>query len=216
MNFRRGLGLSALLSGVAALTIVAAACSSSSTTSDTPSSAESGVDGSASQVDGGGAGDGSVPTADAQAPGTCEGACKVTSLEIDIGGKLRTLSRAQFGTQAGAGGPELHTESHLGGQAACPDVNSPSPDYTLIVTAVPRGAAGNAISDREGVASTLFDFKGDLGLPPFTKAVSVNLTVTAEDTATPPAWVAIDVVARFREGEVKGHLYAEYCASLSE
>jgi hypothetical protein len=127
--------------------------------------------------------------------------------------------RAQFGTQQGDAGAELHTESHLGGAAACPSQSSPTPDYTLIVSAIPRGQSGIKLSDRDGVTSAFFDFKSDLGLASpsgITKAVSVNITVVAEDTASPPAWVAVDVSAMFREGEVTGHMYAEYCASLSQ
>lgn len=110
----------------------------------------------------------------------------------------------QHGTQAGDAGTELHTESHLGGQAACPGMNSPSPDYTLIVTSIPRGPAGRKLSGRDGVIGTLFDFKGDLGLPPFTKAISVNLTVVGEDSATPPKWVALDVSADVPRGPGDG------------
>lgn len=171
-------------------------------------------------------GDGGETTSDAgtdtgtpSPPGTCEGACQTTSLVADFGGKKRTLVRAQFGTQPGDGGVELHTESHLGGAAACPSESSPSPDYTLLVTPIPRGAAGRKLSDRDKVTSNFFDFKGDLGLAApsgITKAISVNLTVTAEDPSTPPRWVAIDVAAAFREGEISGHLYAEFCDSLSE
>ena len=168
--------------------------------------------------------DGSLPItktdAASDAPtGTCEGTCKTTALVVDIGGKLRTLVRAQFGTQPGDAGAELYTESHLGGAAACPTPQSPSTDYTLIVAPVPRGAAGKKLSDRDGITSTFFDFKGDLGVASpsgFTKALGVSVTVVAEDQATPPAWVAFDVVAAFTEGEVKGHVYAEYCASLTQ
>jgi hypothetical protein len=165
-------------------------------------------------------------TTDAQADGgadgatsTCVGACKTTALVADFGGKKRTLVRAQFGTQPGDAGAELHTESHLGGSAACPSQQSPSPDYTLIVTSVPRGAAGRKLSDRDGITSAFFDFKSDLGLAApsgITKALSVSVTVVGEDSATPPAWVALDVVAAFTEGEVRGHLYAEYCDSLTQ
>lgn len=215
MTFRRGLVLPVLFAGAASGMVMVAACSSSS--DSVASSADAaGQDGNTPSSDAGSGEDTSAPKTDAPASSTCEGACKVTSLEVDIGGKKRTLVRAQFGTQQGDGGTELHTESHLGGQPACPQMNSPSPEYTLIVTSVPRGAAGRKLSDRDGVISTFFDFKGDLGLPPFTKAVSVNLTVVGEDTATPPKWVALDVSAMFREGEVKGHLYAEYCDSLTE
>lgn len=149
----------------------------------------------------------------------CEGACKVTSLVGDFGGKKRTLVRSQFGTQQGDGGTELHTESHLGGDPACPTMSSPSPDYTLIVTAIPRGATGQKLSQNDGIKAVFFDFKGDLGLAApsgISKSLSVNVTVVAEDPATPPAWVAVDVTAGFTEGSIAGHLYAQYCQSLTQ
>ena len=95
-------------------------------------------------------------------------------------------------------------------------MSSPTPDYTLIVNAVPRGAVGRKLTERDGVTGAFFDFKGDLGLPPIAKAITMNVTVIGEDSATPPMWVALDVNAGFAEGNVTGHLYAAYCASLSQ
>ncbi|HSO39459.1 MAG TPA: hypothetical protein VLT33_43325, partial [Labilithrix sp.] len=147
---------------------------------------------------------------------TCEGACKTTSLVASFGGLTRPLDRAQFGTQQGDAGAQLHVESHSGGLPACPTAQSPTPTYTLIVSSIPRGAAGGAASAKDGVTSAFFDFKGDLSLPPLTKATSVSVTGLVEDTATPPAWSAFDVTATFKEGTVTGHVYAAYCASLTE
>lgn len=192
----------------------AAACSSNENAGVV--AAEAGADASAPPEDGAAPVDAAREAGSDAGPGSCEGACKTTTLEADFGGKKRALVRAQFGTQPGDGGTDLHTESHAGGSPACPTQQSPSTDYTFIVSVLPRGAVGRALSDRDGLTSTFFDFKDDLGLPPFTKAVSVNVTVTAEDTATPPAWIAFDVSAGFREGKVSGHVYAELCQSLSE
>lgn len=223
MSFRRGFLTLAGAACLAPAGLFAVACSSSSSNAVAQYPDSGGMstmspdDGSSTDSKNDGGADG--------ASGTCEGTCKTTSLVVDIGGKKRTLVRAQFGTQQGDGGlasggrAELHTESHLGGQAACPSASSPSPDYTLIVSSVPRGAAGMKLSDRDGITSAFFDFKGDLGLAApsgITKALGVSVTVAGEDPATPPAWVALDVVAAFTEGEVKGHLYAEYCGSLTQ
>jgi hypothetical protein len=215
MKFPGGLASATLLSVVSSAIVFASACSSSS--SSVGAAPEGGLDAS-TPLDGGG------PSADAAedasaapdaAASTCEGACKTTDLQASFGTKKRVLVRAQFGTQGGSASPELHTESHLGGEAACPQMSSPSPDYTLILTKVPRGAAGRQLSNADGIISTFLDFKGDLGLPPATKATTVNITVVAEDPATPPSWVAIDVSAVFAEGTVSGHIYAGYCESLS-
>ncbi len=204
------------------LLVLLGACSSPMVIASSPPVA---ADGGGTPVtpgdDGGSPTDAGVETStDGAAPSTtCEGACKTTSLVGDFGGKKRTLVRAQMGTQQGDAGAELHTESHLGGDPACPTMSSPSPDYTLLVTAIPRGAAGRKLSQNDGIKSVFFDFKGDLGLAApsgISKSLSVNLTVVAEDPATPPAWVAVDVTAGFTEGTIAGHFYAEYCASLSE
>lgn len=193
------------------------ACGSSSSGAVAP--AASGSETSTPTSDGGDTSDAAASDASDGGAGACVGACKTTALVADFGGKKRTLVRAQFGTQQGDAGAELHTESHLGGSAACPSTQSPSPDYTLIVTSVPRGAAGRKLTDRDGVTSAFFDFKGDLGLAApsgITKALAVTATVVGEDPASPPAWVALDVVVAFTEGEVRGHLYAEYCDSLTQ
>jgi hypothetical protein len=208
------------LAGSASAFVLLAACSSS------PLVAPVSPDGGGNPVVPGNEGgtvtdaatDTTLPTTDGPAT-ACEGACKTTSLVGDFGGRKRTLVRAQFGTQAGDAGTELHTESHLGGDPACPTMSSPSPDYTLIVTAIPRGATGQKLSQNDGIRSVFFDFKGDLGLAApsgISKSLSVNITVVAEDPATPPAWVAVDVSAGFTEGTVAGHLYAEYCQSLTQ
>lgn len=218
MSFRRGFMMSAVAACMVPAGLFAAACASSS--SNAAAQYPDGSDTVSPTPDGGGTTDAQLDAGADGASTSCEGACKTTALVADFGGKKRTLVRAQFGTQQGDAGPELHTESHLGGMAACPSASSPSPDYTLLVTPVPRGAgAGKKLSDRDGITSAFFDFKGDLGLAApsgITKALSVNVTVVGEDTATPPAWVALDVIASFTEGEVRGHLYAEYCDSLSQ
>jgi len=195
-----------------------AACSSSNATVSNGSSGEPGTDGSTRKDDSSTTvTDAGADTAEGSSPTSCEGDCKKTALVADFGGKKRTLDRAQFGTQPGDGGTvEYHSESYAGGATACPIMGAPQTDYTLIVTNIPRGKVGQKLTDRDRISSTFFDFRNDLGLPSLTKAVGVSLTVVAEDTAASPKWVAFDVIAAFREGEVKGHVYAEYCQSLSE
>jgi hypothetical protein len=218
MSFRRAFVTCALAACAASVGVLAVACSSSS--SNGAAQVADGGDTSNPTLDGGGTTDAPADASADGPSGTCEGTCKTTALVADFGGKKRTLVRAQFGTQQGDAGAELHTETHLGGAAGCPSQSSPSPDYTLIVSSVPRGAgAGAKLSDRNGITSAFFDFKGDLGLAApsgITKALSVNVTVVGEDPATPPAWVALDVIAAFTEGEVRGHLYADYCDSLTQ
>ena len=203
----------ALLPLLPLLLLIGAACSSSSDNGGVAQPAVDGGDGGGN-TEGVDAADGSTPP-DA-APATCEGACKQTALVATFGALTRPLDRAQFGTQVGKAGAQLHVESHSGGAPECPSQSSPTPSYTLIVSSVPRGAAGGKATEKEGVTSAFFDFKGDLSLPPFTKATTVTVSALVEDSATPPAWAAFDVSATFEEGTVTGHVYAAYCASLTE
>lgn len=198
--------------GIAGSFAVALACSSTSSTAildpvpDGATGDETGTAPEGSTTD--------APTNEGGG-GTCEGACKQTSLVADFGGKTRTLARAQSGTQPGDGGVDFHVETHLGGDPACPTETSPSPEYTFVVTQVPRGRTGK-LTEKDGPKSAFFDFKGDLALPPITRATKVEVTIVAQDTASPPAWVAMDVSATFAEGTVVGHLYASHCASLDQ
>lgn len=211
----------ALFTGVAASAsalLLAAACSSSSAAGERVASGPDASDdvGSTSEEGGGPTGESGTDAKTDATSSTCTGACTTTKLVADFGGKMRTLVRAQFGTQALDAGAGFHTEAHLGGAPACPTMNSPTTDYTLVVSAVPRTAAGGKATDRDGVKGTFFDFKGDLGIPPLTKAITVYVSNLSVDSATPPAWIAYDVSAAFREGNVAGHVYAEYCTSLSD
>ena len=216
MICRRGVAGAALVSLVSLVSLEStvalcvAACSSDDKTAAMGGSPEGAPEAAVAVPEGG-----TDAGLEASAPG-CEGACKTTSLVVDIGGTKRPLDRAQLGTQQGASGAQLHVEAHSGGKPECPSAGSPTPSYTLIVSSIPRAAPGGTASESDGVTSAFFDFKGDLGLPPLTKATSVRVTALVQDPATPPAWSAFDVTATFKEGTVTGHVHAEYCASLSE
>jgi hypothetical protein len=203
MNQRRPSGRAALSSIVALAIVGVVACSSSTVAGTAAPNADGGASDAASEA-----------AADASST-TCAGPCTTMTLAADFGGQKRALVRAQFGTQAGDAGAELHLEAHAGGDPACPTQTSPSPDSTLVLTGVPRGAAGQTLTQADGLSAAFLDFKGDLGLPPVTKATQLRVTVVAEDPASPPAWVALDVSATFSQGTIAGHVYAGYCASLS-
>ena len=190
------------------------ACSSSTPQGGVQPAADAAPGEDAGATDGASASDTSTGT-DGSSSSTCEGACKTTSLVGDFGGKVRTLVRAQHGTQAGDAGSEFHVEAHLGGAPECPTESSPSPEYTVIVTSIPRGRTGK-LPEADGIKGAFFDFKGDLALPPIAKSTKAEVTIVAVDSATPPAWVAMDVSVTFPEGTVKGHLYAAHCTSLDE
>lgn len=190
---------------------LAIACSSSgeSKASDTDAGGGSTEDGAALQ-DGGTDASGDVDVAAV----TCEGACKKTSLVATFGTVTRPLDRAQFGLMRTDAGTALYVEAHAGGKPECPSKASPSPDYTLVLSTVPRSSPNADAS--EGITGAFFDFKADFGLPPLVRAKKVAIHALTTDPAPSPKWTAFDVTVAFDEGSVTGHLYAEYCDSLSE
>jgi hypothetical protein len=201
-----------------ALGTVLAACSSSSDGAGGSSSGGA-ADASTSGDSGGGADDGSTAS-DGGSDGTtaCEGACSTTALVATFGAKSGPLDRAQHGVDHGDVADTLHVEAHHGGDPACPNQSSPTPDRTFIVSGVPVKAPASAtLTEKDGVTAAFLDFKGDV-LPsvPLTKAAKVTVKVTAVDAASPPKWAAFDVDATFAEGTVKGHVYASHCASLDD
>lgn len=117
----------------------------------------------------------------------------------------RTLDNAGYGVNADDG--TLHVEIHKGGFTGCPQMTSPTPDYTLIIPRVPAMSATTATS-----GATFLDYKGDMlnGVAPVT-ATSVTLTNVTYGAG---AFVSFDVNLTFAEGTIVGHLYAIHCTSL--
>jgi hypothetical protein len=188
----------------------AVACSSSSSSSSSGGSEPTPADVDASVGKRTDASD-AAPSVD---PAACEGPCKVTTGVASFGGKEVSFDRAQFGLDGDAGSL-LRVEAHVGGDPACPTQASPTPDQTLIVAGMPRGAPGKALTKADGVTATLIDFKG--GLLSSAKpesATDLLLTVRAQDPAASPQWVGFEIQATFPTGAVKAYFYAARCASL--
>lgn len=159
-------------------------------------------------------------SADARATTDAPASTGDTSIDAKIGGVTKTLDRAQFGTETDdAGEPRAHVEAHLGGDAACPSTSpdaasSAQPQYTLVVSNVPRGAVGETFTKAaDGVTGAYFDFVGDqlTGPKPFTQATAVKVTIVATSSTK----FEFDVEATFPEGTVKGRIAADFCQSLS-
>lgn len=177
----------------------------------------SGCDAAAPAVgpDAAGALDGGLPT-------TCAGACRTTALTATFGATTRTLDRAVYGVTIAAGGAAtLHVEAHRGGAAGCPTMTSPTPDYTLILGAVPVPTTA-AVATSPG---NLLDFVGDvLGGALGAAATAVALTPVAADVcpscvggaapSDPDGLIALDLDVTFAGGTVRGHLFALHCDAL--
>jgi hypothetical protein len=105
------------------------------------------------------------------------GAC-VGSAQIDLQGPrgIQTVSfeRAQFGRNKDG---TLQVEMHRGGSAACPTMNSPTPDYTLSLLAL------DPSKREQTIRAALFEFRGDLlgGRP----IVSFSVIIRSQFDAVP-------------------------------
>lgn len=140
-------------------------------------------------------------------PGSaCTGACQVTSLTATMMA-TRTLDRAYYGVTAADG--TLYVEAYAGGQTGCPEMTSPTPDYTLILGRVPPPASSGPLTS----PATFIDFVGDMYAtsPQPQTATAVTLSAVAFQ---PAMFIALDVTLTFPPGAVAGHLYATHCASL--
>jgi hypothetical protein len=137
---------------------------------------------------------------------TCTGACRTTSLSAMFGSTTRSLDAAYFGV---SGGSSLYVEAYGGAAAGCPEMNSPTPDYTLILGNVPMPTSTAMITS----PANLIDFQGDLLPSPAPMAASsVMLTPVAKNANE----LALDVQLTFPSGSITGHLFATHCASLDD
>jgi hypothetical protein len=177
------------------------ACSSSSSSGASSSSSSSGGTGD------GGPGSGDAATA-------CTGACSAQTLAAAFGAAPLPFDRAFFGTQTLTTGLGIHVTAREGGTPDCPTDGSMPPQHALELTDIPAQIPVNgSASDANGVHADYNDESGGLGA--IVKATAVTVTLTAIDSAKDPLWLALDVNATFPTGTVKGHVYAVYCASVS-
>ena len=137
---------------------------------------------------------------------TCTGACMTTAVIVNIAAQ-RTLDVAYYGVNQNG---SLHLEAYAGAAAGCPTMSSPTPDYALILGAVPVPTDATASTS----SANLLDYKGDLlGGPIGKAATTVALMPTSFAAAT---HVALDLDLGFNPGTATGHLFATHCASLDD
>lgn len=137
---------------------------------------------------------------------TCTGTCATTALTATIAA-TRSFDLAYYGVNATG---TLHVEVYKGMQPGCPTMSSPTPDYTLILGAVPAPTSTQMVTSPGNV----LDYKGDLLGGPLGKAASsVMLTPVAYQAGM---FVALEATLAFNPGTATGHVYATHCASLDE
>lgn len=161
-----------------------------------------GDDGTSTPLDG--AVDSSVDGASGLAT-TCTGSCATISLTAMFGAS-RMLDVAYFGVSTSG---NLYVEAYRGAAPGCPTMNSPTPDYTLILGDVPVPTSTAPITS----PANFIDFQGDL-LPSVmpARASAVALTPVAKNAME----LALDVDLTFASGTITGHLFATHCDSLDD
>lgn len=177
------------------LVLVMCACGVAPST-DAGSVVDSGFD--AGSVDGG---------LDAGVDGGVDGGL-ATSLVASFGARSAPFDRAQHGLEPDGG---LYVEAHFGGDPACPNSNSPTPDRTLIISGLRSLTDGGSLSEADGLRVTLLDFSGALTALPFVRAT--RATASALEVR-PGVSVSFSVAASFDGGSLSGSFSAPHCASL--
>jgi hypothetical protein len=148
----------------------------------------------------------SDPTPDAGVDGPApDAAINMTTSVVVTMMATRTLNLGIYGVNADDG--TLHVEVNLGGVTTCPEMSSPTPDYTLILGRVPSATAATATSP-----GNFLDYEGDMLGGPLGQAASS--TSLSSIVYTAGAFVALDAAVTFPAGTAMGHLYAKHCASL--
>jgi hypothetical protein len=119
----------------------------------------------------------------------------------------RMLDKAFYGVNNDG---TLHVEAHRGGVATCPQMNSPTPDYSLIIGRVAAMSAPMGSS-----TANFLDYTGDMLPNNQIGAAATNVNLS-NITYTAGTFVALDGEITFDAGMITGHLYAIYCTSLDE
>ena len=147
----------------------------------------------------------------------CDGGpCVATLLNGVWGAHQVVLDVAYLGLEPGDAGTFLYVEAYRGAAAGCPEMSSPTPDQTLIVSGIPVSAPGTVLTHSDGVHVTLLDFRGDLFMSAAPqRASTVALNVRDVEAAPDRAFVVVELSATFADaGTVTGIFAATHCTSL--
>ncbi|MFK8002703.1 MAG: hypothetical protein AB8H86_24170 [Polyangiales bacterium] len=141
---------------------------------------------------------------------SCEAACAETRLEARFGDVTELFDVAYFGVNTDG---SLRVEVYGGAAEGCPEMDSPSPDRTLILGLLPEPVDRSELT----MTATLLDFEGTLTDAPFLSTpTAIVRPVSASLTPLTMAFIRVDFDASFEGGEVDGAIYATYCSSLDE
>ena len=179
-------------------------------------------DDSGSTDDSGAQTDSAVPDAAPDADGTANTELDVT---VTVGETEQQFDRAFYGLtspdRSASGDWELHVEAYAGGASGCPEMDSPTPDVTLIIGGLRFPEVPTEQREEDGVSVAVLDFSGELFEEPAVQATGEVIYFQQWGLCTdcegddPDGYLSFDVDARLEGGRVAGHVYATHCASLN-
>lgn len=150
-----------------------------------------------------------------------------TNLEITatVDDTTQQFDRAFYGLtspEASASGDwELHVEVYAGGDPGCPQMDSATPDVTVVMGGIKFPEVPNEQREEDGVTIALLDFTGELYMEPSTEATGEIIYFQDWSLCTdcegdnPDGYLSFDVDALLEGGSLRGHVYATHCASLN-
>lgn len=130
-----------------------------------------------------------------------------TALVGTFGARTGPFDSARHGRQGTTG---VYVEAYLGGDPACPESNSPTPQRTLVINGV-RADVSGVQTEAMGVRAVLLDFSGGLVSAPTARATAVSVTPQEIVAGTR---VRFELRATFEGGTITGTLDAPWCRSL--
>lgn len=165
----------------------------------------------------------------ASLPQTCANTCAQTTASATFGNKSATFQNVRFGLLAASRTSsktiEMQLEAFNGGTSGCPEMNSPTPQQTLIVSGLSGSiSTSTPITEKDGVVIKLIDYDGSLlddelfvDATSFTLTpVAANICTTCLSTQEPDtdSFLTFDAQINFDGGQITGRFYGQHCDSM--
>ena len=162
-------------------------------------------------------------------PQTCTTTCAQTTASAKFGNKSATFQNVRFGLLAASRTSsktiEMQLEAFNGGTSGCPEMNSPTPKQTLIVSGLSGAISSSTpITEKDGVIIKLIDYDGSLlndelfvDATSFTLTpVAANICTTCLSTQEPDtdSFLTFDAQINFDNGQITGRFYGQHCDSM--
>lgn len=162
-------------------------------------------------------------------PKTCTTTCAQTTASATFGNKSASFQNVRFGLLAASRTSsktiEMQMEAFNGGTSGCPEMDSPTPKQTLIISGInPTTSTKTPITEKDGVVIKLIDYDGSLLSDDlFVDATSFTLTPVAANVCTSclatqdpdtDSFLTFDAQINFDGGQITGRFYGQHCDSM--